>query len=129
MAVFHLSGDERTFQPRGGSDDRRRFVDVSVKLLGIGSLVFGAWGLVHPKSLTELLGDDPSLGRLLGFRDAVAGVALLRSGGPVSLGMRCASDVHDAIRLRERSPMVAIGAAAIAVWGAAALAASVRARR
>lgn len=108
---------------------RQQFVDISTRLLGIGSLLFGAWGLVHPRSLTELMGDDPGLGRQLGLRDAVVGVALLRGGGSMPLAMRCASDVHDAIRLRKRSPVVAVGAAAIAVWGAAALAASVRRQR
>jgi hypothetical protein len=47
-----------------------RFVDVSVKLFGWGSLAFGAWGLIHPNSLTGLLGDDPSLGRLAAFHAA-----------------------------------------------------------
>jgi hypothetical protein len=99
-----------------------KFVDGSVKLFGWGSIAFGAWGLLHPKSLTELLGDDPELGRLLGARDMVVGLALLRAAGPLPLAMRLASDLHDAVRLRERSPMVALGAAAIALWGAAALA-------
>jgi len=43
-----------------------------------------------------------------------------------------ASDFHDAVRLRERSPLVSAGAAAVALWGAAALVASldtVRSRR
>jgi hypothetical protein len=98
-----------------------RFVDDSVKLFALGSLAFGAWGLVRPKSLTGLLGDDPELGRLLGARDLVVGMALLGCPGPLPLAMRMASDLHDAIRLRERSPMVAVGAAAIALWGVAAL--------
>jgi hypothetical protein len=98
------------------------FVDGTVKLFALGSLTFGAWGLVHPKSLTGLLGDDPALGRLLGARDLVVGAALLEFAGPLPLAMRMASDLHDAIRLRERSPMIALGAAAIAMWGAAALA-------
>ncbi len=98
-----------------------RFVDASVKVFALGSLAFGAWGLVHPKSLTGLLGDDPELGRLLGARDLVVGVTLLGRAGPLPLAMRIASDLHDAIRLRERSPLVAVGAAAIALWGAAAL--------
>jgi hypothetical protein len=37
-----------------------------------------------------------------------------------------ASDLHDAMRLRKRNPLVALGAAAVAVWGAAALAGSLR---
>ena len=106
-----------------------RFVDTSVKLLAMGSLAFGTWGLIHPKSLTGLLGDDPELGRLLGLRDAIVGVALLEFAGPFPLAMRMASDLHDAVRLRERSPMVALGAAAIALWGAAAVAGSLRAER
>lgn len=100
------------------------FVGSSVKLFGVGSVAFGAWGLVHPKSLTGLLGDDPELGRMLGARDMVVGLALLAAPGfatPLPLAMRLASDLHDAIRLRERSPLVALGAAAIALWGAAAL--------
>lgn len=98
-----------------------RFVDTSVKLFGLGSVVFGAWGLIHPASLTGLLGDDPALGRRLGARDMVVGLALLTAAAPVPLAMRLACDVHDAIRLRQRSPLVAFGAAVIAVWGAAAL--------
>jgi hypothetical protein len=94
----------------------------SVKLLAWGSLAFGAWGLIHPKSLTGLMGDDPEFGRLLGVRDAVVGVALLAGSGPTPLIMRLASDLHDAIRLRRRSPMAAAGAAVVACWGAAALA-------
>jgi hypothetical protein len=106
-----------------------RFVDGSVRLFAVGSVAFGAWGLIHPRSLTELLGDDPELGRLLGARDMVVGLALFKSSGPLPLAMRLASDLHDAIRLRERSPMVALGAAAIAVWGAAALAGSLFSRQ
>src|SRR6185295_1893461 len=60
-----------------------KFVHTSVKLLGWGSVAIGAWGLVHPKSLTALMGDDPALGRPLGLRDAVVGVALLKYAGPV----------------------------------------------
>jgi hypothetical protein len=106
-----------------------RFVDGSVRLFGWGSVAFGAWGLINPKSLTGLLGDDPRWGRLLGARDMVVGVALLTTAGPLPLTMRLASDLHDAIRLRERSPIVALGAAAIALWGAAALAGTIVADR
>jgi hypothetical protein len=98
-----------------------KFVEGSVKLLGLGSLAFGIWGLVHPKSLTGLMGDDPELGRLLGMRDTLVGVTLLNVAGPIPLAMRVASDLHDAIRLRKRSPIVGLGAAVIALWGAAAL--------
>src|SRR3954469_15019313 len=104
-------------------------VDDSIKLLAAGSMLFGAWGLIDPASLTGLMGDDPELGRQLGIRDTVVGVGLLTIAGPIPLCMRFASDLHDAMRLRERSPMVALGAAAIALWGAATLVASVRDRR
>jgi hypothetical protein len=104
-----------------------RFVEASVKLLGWGSLAFGAWGLLHPRSLTGLMGDDPEIGRLLGVRDTITGVALLNVSGPLPIGMRLASDLHDAVRLRDRSPLTALGAAAIAVWGAAALAGALKA--
>jgi hypothetical protein len=107
-----------------------KFVDGSVKLFGVGSVAFGAWGLIHPNSLTGLLGDDPEWGRMLGARDMVVGLALLTaSRSAMPLAMRLASDLHDAIRLRERSPLVALGAAAIALWGAAALGGSLVADR
>jgi uncharacterized membrane protein len=106
-----------------------KFVDGSVKLFGLGSVAFGVWGLAHPKSLTGLLGDDPALGRLLGARDMVVGLTLLKVAGPLPLALRLASDLHDAIRLRQRSPLVALGAAAIALWGATALAGSLMAQR
>ena len=102
------------------------FVDRSVKLLGFGSLVFGAWGLSHPTSLTALMGDDPALGRRLGARDLVVALALLTVPGPLPLATRLASDLHDAIRLRHRSPRAAVGAAVVALWGAAVLVGSLR---
>jgi hypothetical protein len=102
-----------------------RFVDTSVRLLGWGSVAIGVWGLVHPRSLSRLLGDDPKLGRLLAGRDMVVGLALLKCDGSLPLALRLASETHDAFRLRERSPMVSLGAAGIAVWGALALTESV----
>jgi hypothetical protein len=78
--------------------------------------------MVDPKGLTGILGDDPEIGRLLGARDAVVGLALLGIKGPAPLVLRLASDIHDAVRLRERSTTVALGAAAVALWGAAAVA-------
>jgi hypothetical protein len=105
------------------------FVDKSVKLLGWGSLGFGAWGLISPRTLTGLMGDDPELGRVLGARDAIVGLVLLGRAAPLGLALRLASDLHDAIRLRQRSPVASLGASAIAVWGAAALAASLLAER
>jgi hypothetical protein len=105
------------------------FVEASVKLFGWGSLVVGTWGLIHPKSLTDLFGDQPELGRRLGARDVAVGMALLTIPGPLPLGLRMASDVHDAIRLRQRSPLVAAGAALVALWGAGAIAGSLSAAR
>ena len=99
-----------------------KFVDTSVKLLGWGSVAIGVWGLIHPKSLTVLMGDDPDLGRPLALRDAVVGVALLKSGKSWALALRVANDVQDAFRLRRRSPMIALGAAAVVAWGVTALA-------
>src|SRR5690242_14933610 len=98
-----------------------KFVNSSVQFLGWGSLAIGIWGLVHPRSLTGLIGDDPDLGRPLALRDAVVGVGLLTTGGTWPLAFRIASDVQDAIRLRRRSPIIALGAAAVAAWGVAAL--------
>jgi len=100
------------------------FADASVRLLALGSLAFGTWGLIAPRSLTDLMGDDPSIGRLLGARDLVLGLALLAWPGAVTLTARVVADASDAVRLRERSPRVALGAAAITAWGVAALAAS-----
>jgi hypothetical protein len=88
----------------------------SRQILGIGSLVFGAWGLVHPRSLTDLMGDDPGVGRLLGLRDTLVGVALLMYNDPGPLIARMLSDMSDAVRLRDRSPAVAAGALAFAAW-------------
>ena len=101
------------------------FVKTCRQLLGWGSIVLGVWGIIDPKSLTGMLGDDPDIGRTLGVRDAVVGLALLGMTGPTPVVLRLASDVHDAVRLRQRSPMVALGAAAFALWGAATLAGEV----
>ena len=79
-----------------------RFVDRSVWLLGAGSLVFGAWGFIHPRSLTTLMAMIP-LGRQLGMRDTAVGVALVAGREALPLCLRFASDLHDAVRLRERS--------------------------
>ena len=98
-----------------------KFVDTSLKLFGWGSVAIGVWGLIHPKSLTAVMGDDPELGRTLAFRDLVVGVALLKSATPWPLALRISSDVQDAVRLRERSPKVAAGAAGVATWGAVAM--------
>jgi hypothetical protein len=123
------TGCQGSIRHRNCCGDRMRFVNRSVMLLGWGSLGFGAWGLIDPKSLTGMMGDDPELGRLLGLRDGIVGLVLLGSAAPLGLAMRLASDLHDAIRLRERSPAAAAGAAMFALWGAAALAGSLAAER
>ncbi len=99
-----------------------KFVEASLKLLGWGSVAIGVWGLVHPKSLTAAMGDVPELGRTLALRDFVLGVALLKTGTTLPLALRIASDVQDAVRLRERSPKTAAGAAGVAAWGAVVMA-------
>jgi hypothetical protein len=95
-----------------------KFLDTSRKLLGWGSVAIGVWGLVHPKSLTTAMGDDSDLGRTLALRDFVVGVALLKTGKTWPLSLRIASDVQDAVRLRERSPKAAAGAVGVAAWAA-----------
>jgi branched-subunit amino acid permease len=105
------------------------FVDDSIKLLGLGSLFFGAWGLVHPKSIGELTGDGTQASRQLGMRDTVIGLGLFTPVSPVAVAARCASDAHDAIRLREKSPAIALIAAVTVVWDAAVLVELLRARR
>jgi hypothetical protein len=100
------------------------FAQASTRILGIGSLAFGAWGLVSPRSLTDSMGDDPSVGRLLGARDTAVGLALMSSAGPAALAARVIADASDAVRLRERSPRVALVAAAVTIWGLAAFLAS-----
>ena len=61
-------------------------------------------------------GGRPGLGRLLGTRNLIVGVALFRIPDLMLLAVRLASDLHDAIRLRKRRTMVALGTAAIAMW-------------
>ncbi|MGE3508113.1 MAG: hypothetical protein AB7N65_04445 [Vicinamibacterales bacterium] len=102
------------------------FAETSTRLLAAGSLAFGTWGLIAPRGLTDLMGDDPSIGRLLGTRDLALGVALLAWPGAATLAARVLADASDAVRLRDRSPRVALGAAVITVWGVAALVASRR---
>src|SRR3954451_24845071 len=105
------------------------FVSATRQLFGWGSLAFGVWGLLAPRSLTDLLGDDPRVGRWLGARDTVVALGLLGTSGPAPVALRLASDLHDAVRLRERSPVVALGAAGFALWGAAALAGEIKGSR
>lgn len=120
-------GDQTRYRSCFG--ERMTFVNGSVKLLGWGSLGFGAWGLIDPKSLTGLMGDDPELGPLLGARDAVVGLVMIAISVRLGLAMRLASDLHDAVRLRKRSPAASFGASVIALWGAAALVGSLLAER
>jgi hypothetical protein len=96
------------------------FSHSSRNLLCLGSLAFGAWGLVNPRSLARAAGDDEGIAPWLGVRDALVGVALLKFAGPLPLLARAASDATDAVRLRRKSPGVAAVAAAFAVWSALA---------
>ena len=102
-------------------------IDTSVRLVAYGSIALGTWGLIHPRSLTRLMGDDEGLGRWLGARDILVGAALLRFQGPLPVAVRAASDLHDAIRLQRRSPITAVGAAGVAIWGAMVFGARLRA--
>jgi len=97
------------------------FTRTSTQLLGIGSLAFGAWGLVHPRSFASMANDDPAMARWLGARDLAIGAALLNAGGSKALALRMVSDAADAIRLRTRSPKVALGAVGFAALAAIAL--------
>lgn len=90
-------------------------------VLGGGSLLFGAWGLLRPESLGRLMGASESDALGLGFRDAAAGTAIAVAPGPVSYGLRAAFDVSDAVRFGTAKPGVGVGALGFA--GLAVLAA------
>ena len=98
------------------------FSRVSTQVLGIGSVAFGVWGLLHPRSLAAMANDKPRIARWLGARDMAIGAALLKTGGPKALALRMAADTADAIRLRSRSPKVALGALGFAALAVAAMA-------
>lgn len=125
--------DNRAHRDRCGigvaESDGMAFLDESIKLLGLGSLFFGAWGLVHPSSIGALTGDGPQASRQLGIRDTVIGVGLFTPASPVAVAARCASDAHDAVRIRTKSPAIALIAAVTVVWDAAVLVELLRARR
>jgi hypothetical protein len=97
------------------------FQRASTLFLGAGSLVFGLWGALSPRTLAQAAGDDPDLAPYLGARDTVIGAALMTSGGPIALGARVASDLSDAWRLRDRSPKIAAGALGFAILGGVAM--------
>jgi len=91
-----------------------------VSALGYGSVALGVVGLLAPRQVARLMNDDPDLARPLSLRDALIGVAILRDRGPASLVARGLSDVSDAVRLRRRSPLVALGAFSVGVVAFAA---------
>ena len=99
---------------------------------GIGwvSLTICAAGVIAPRTLATLLGDEASLARPLALRDGAIGLAVLQSRGPLPLLLRTAADVIDAHRLRRRSPLVAAGALSFGLLAlATAIAPAVRQRR
>ena len=88
-------------------------------LLALGSLALGAWGLAAPRQLARIMGDDEALARPLAARDAVIGLALIRSRSALPLFCRAGADITDALRLRRRSPWSAAAALAAASWSLA----------
>jgi hypothetical protein len=94
-------------------------VRVSKVTLALGSIGVGAWGLLAPRQLARLMGDNPVLARPLAVRDAMIGIALLRSSGAAPLCIRALAAFSDAVRLRNRSPMAAAGALGFGVWSLA----------
>jgi hypothetical protein len=97
-------------------------------LLTVGSLAFGAWGLLNPRGLGRAVGDRSRTASWMGVRDALVGAALMRYSGPVPLLARAAADVGDAVRLRRRSPGVAAAALGFAVLGTATAVAGMKGR-
>jgi hypothetical protein len=97
-------------------------------LIALGSLAIGGWGLVAPRQLARLMGDDEALARPLAARDAAIGIALLESRSTLPLFCRAGADLTDAFRLRHRSPWTAAAALVSASWSLATVAFSHRCR-
>jgi apolipoprotein D and lipocalin family protein len=111
--------------PSGSPGDA---VAASRRLLALGSLAIGAWGLAAPRQLARFMGDDEALARPLAARDAAIGIALLGSRGTLPLLCRAGADLADALRLRRRSPWIAGVALVAASWSLATIAFSQRDR-
>lgn len=112
---------DRVGDPAGGAA-----VDLLRTAMAAGSFTIAAGALVAPRTFGRLSGVGPGTARLLGLRDVVVGVALLRVGGPGPLLARGLSDGADALALIRRRPAIATFAAASAM---ANLAGAVAARR
>ena len=78
--------------------------------LAYGSIAVGLAGVLAPRAVARMFGDNPDLARSLAIRDGIIGVALLQVPGVAPLAARSLADFDDALRLRERSPLVAAGA-------------------
>jgi hypothetical protein len=98
--------------------------------LAYGSIAIGLAGVLAPRAIARLFGDNPDLARSLAIRDGIIGIALLRVPGIAPLAARSLADFDDAARLRERSPLVAAGAFATGLAAiAVAIASSTTTRR
>ena len=98
--------------------------------LAYGSIALGVAGVLAPRALARLFGDNPDLARSLAIRDGIIGIALLQLPGIAPLAARTLADFDDAARLRERNPLVAAGAFATGLTAmAVAIASSTTTRR
>lgn len=86
--------------------------------LGGGSLLFGAWGALAPRSLGRLLRLDPVSARIIGFRDLGSAWLILALGGPLAYATRAVFDFGDAVTMARRNPLLAAGAALSSAVGA-----------
>lgn len=103
--------------------------DTSRRLIAVSCVALGICGVVAPRPMARLLGDEPDIARRLAARDLVIGFVLLRSRSPVPLMVRALADASDAMRLRERSPLVAVGALLFGLWSVGTAAAQMSAER
>jgi len=90
--------------------------------LGLGALGFGAYGLVAPRSLANLVGSESEeLGRELGFRDLGNALVFAAGSNRAALLQRMLYDVGDAVQFGRRKPGVGAVALAAAALGAVAV--------
>ncbi len=88
-------------------------------MLGGGSVGFGLWALIAPRSFAETMGISPSYSRLLSARDLGIGATIL-AGHRVGYALRAVADVADAVTVAGQRPRVSAGAAGFAAWAALA---------